>query len=196
MDGDLQQSCPAVTNANDEHCNLSELAHSTTPLTTAYTPRDYAKEYLLINEAGAGSCGKVTFCVRKPSATDKSNDPKEHTAIVAVKTTHSEPSRAGITQEILALQHIQTLLTEHQHAHMRNHLPMLIDFDPPTPPPSQVVAAPGSRWLATPAIQGFNLIQLTNTLNFKARLLSPIVHGPNAISPDPTLPATLMLHIA
>ncbi|KAJ5023451.1 hypothetical protein PSV08DRAFT_364070 [Bipolaris maydis] len=151
-----------------------------------HTASDFAKKkYLIINEAGQGNCGKVLFCVSAPSASDESNNLRQSTIVAAVKTTQNGSLGLGLAQEILILQRIHSLITG---SWVERHLPVLIDFDLPA-------AGPGSYWLATNAIQGFNLVQLIKALILPV----PVCGTENSLSqntaPPPALPPTLMLHI-
>ncbi|EOA84474.1 hypothetical protein ACJQWK_07951 [Exserohilum turcicum] len=148
------------------------------------TPKDVDEEYVAVSRAGDGVCGKVTFCIRRPHA---SNDASQRTTIVAVKMAENEMRHANIAQEIQALQHIKDIMADARYADMQKHILTLLDFDPPVP-------NQGSLWLTTNAVCGFNLEQLAHTITNTARSSSNDVENDAVISP--TLHATLILHIA
>lgn len=72
------------------------MGHSVTISTTIHVASAFASKYLIINEAGQGNCGKVLFCVPASSASSESNDLKQSTAVVAVKTTQTGSLGLGL----------------------------------------------------------------------------------------------------
>ncbi len=143
--------------------------------------------YIPLHEAGKGTCGNVTFCVRRRSTADspKTNPIAPSPVLVAVKVPSREMCRDRIADEIIALQRIRSFFTADNNKIVSKHFPTLIDCDP--------IKDGGSRWLAVSPIRGFDLerLRIAVTEIVQSSSHTKILYD----FPYPAIPEVLVLHI-
>ena len=155
-------------------------------------PKSILKEtnelYTPIREAGKGTCGSITFCVRTPSAASSSTTGPvaQRPALVAVKMISREMCRDRIADEIIALERIRNFLAVDKNATVGKHLPILIDNDS--------IRNGGSGWLAVNPVCGFDLERLRVVVT--AKIQPSPENDPPRRFPLPAIPEVLILHVA
>ncbi|KAI4938774.1 uncharacterized protein J4E92_000055 [Alternaria infectoria] len=155
-------------------------------------PKSIYKEtnelYTPIREAGKGTCGSITFCVRTPSAASSSTTSfvAQGAALVAVKMISREMCRDRIADEILALERVRSSLVTDKNNSVAKHFSTLIDYDP--------IKDGGSGWLVVSPVCGFDLERL--------RVVVTAIIQPSSEDdaprrfPFPAIPEVLILHVA
>ncbi|KAI4705999.1 hypothetical protein J4E81_000884 [Alternaria sp. BMP 2799] len=149
------------------------------------------KLYIPIREAGKGTCGSITFCVRTPSAASSSTTDSvaQSAALVAVKMISREMCRDRIADEIVALERVRSSLAAtatDKNNNVAKHFSTLIDYDP--------IKDGGSGWLAVSPVCGFDLERLRVVVT---AIIQPSSEddAPRRFS-FPAIPEVLILHVA
>ena len=163
------------TATSDDDMNPRSIFEETNEL---YTP---------IHEAGKGTCGSITFCVRTPSAASSSTTDSvaQSAALVAVKMISREMCRDRIADEIVALERVRSSLATDKN-NFAKHFSTLIDYDP--------IKDGGSGWLVVSPVCGFDLERLRVVVT--AKIQPSPENDPPRRFPLPAIPEVLILHVA
>jgi len=155
-------------------------------------PKSIYKEtnelYTALREAGKGTCGSITFCVRTPSAASSSttSSAPQCAALVAVKMISREMCRDRIADEIVALERVRSSLATDKNNNVAKHFSTLIDYDP--------IKNGGSGWLAISPVCGFDPERLRVMVT--AIIQPSSENDPPHRFPLPAIPEVLILHVA